>query len=131
MQTKKLMLAGAAVIALIGGAMQAPVAMADPIPAAASYADLLEPVPDAMARIHADDQLAQENARLIPAQIRIGIGSDHHHHHHHAQYRRYRSARWYRNHGFYWNGEVWLQGPPPRPRYEHHHHHHHHHHQQY
>ena len=123
MQTRTAMLTGAAALALTGGAMLAPPAMAEPIPPAASYADLLEPVPDARARIHADDARDSGDARVIPAQLSIGIGIGHHHHHHHH------SARWYRRHGFYWNGQVWIQGPPPRPNY--HHHHHHHHHQQY
>jgi len=143
MRTRTFMMTGAAAIALAAGALLAPVAMADPIPQAASYADLLEPVPDAMARIHADDALGSGDARFIPAQINIGIGIGHHHHHHH-------SARWYRDHGFFWNGRVWVQGPPPPPVFWHnhhadwyrahgyywdghvwamrHHHHHHHHH---
>ena len=107
-------------MALAGQAMAAPAAVADPIPPALSYADLLMPVPDAMARIHADDAAARASAHLIPAQISIGIGVPHHHHHHHH------SARWYRSHGYYWNGQIWLQGPPPRPHHHHHHHHHHH-----
>jgi hypothetical protein len=123
MQTKTGMLAGAAAIAMTGSVVLAPAVMADPIPPAASYAELLEPVPDAMARIHADDATAAGDARVIPAQLQVGIGIGHHHHHHH-----HHSARWYRHHGYYWNGGAWLQGPPPRPH--HHHHHHHHHHQQ-
>lgn len=143
MRTKTMMLTGAAAIALTGGAVAAPAAMADPIPPAASYADLLEPVPDAMARIHADDAMGSGDARVVPAGINIDIGLGHHHHHHH-------NARWFREHGYFWNGRVWVQGPPP---YWHNHHsdwyrargyawdgrvwvirrahHHHHHHQQY
>jgi hypothetical protein len=116
MKRNTAMLTGAAAMALGGGAVMAPVAMADPIPAASSYADLLEPVPDARARLHADDALADSNAHLIPAQLNIGIGVGHHHHHHHHY-----SARWYRNHGYVWNGQMWVI----RPRMHHHHHHHH------
>lgn len=110
------MLTSAAILALAGGAAVAPMAMADPIPAARSYAELLEPVPDAMARIHADDAMAAGEARMIPAQLNIGIGigdAHHHHHHHH-------SRRWYRANGYFWNGQVWILG---RPQYHHHHHH--------
>lgn len=120
MRTKTYMLAGAAAVALTGSGLLAPAAMADPIPPAASYADLLEPVPDAVARLDADDARGPGDAHLIPAQLHIGIGIGHHHHHHHH------SARWYRRHGYYWNGQVWLLAPPPRPHYDHHHHHHHH-----
>jgi hypothetical protein len=142
MRTKTLMLAGAAAVALTGSGLIAPAAMADPIPPAASYADLLQPVPDAAARLDADDARATRDARVIPAQLEIGIGIGHHHHHHHHHHH---SRRWYRANGYYWNGQVWLLAPPPRPRYDnrydnrgyynggeyhdHHHHHHHHHHQ--
>jgi hypothetical protein len=77
-----------------------------------SFADLLEPIPNAAALLKAVDesapaQPADSNIQL--AQIVIGVGRDHHHHHHHHAYRRY----------------------APRvvvvpPRYRHHHHHHHH-----
>ncbi len=116
MTHKTWMLASAGAMALCGGAVIAPMAMADPIPEAHSYADLLEPVPDARARIHADDAMAAAQPRVMPVGINIGINlHDHHHHHHH-------NARWYRGHGYFWNGQVWVQGPPPPPTYWHHHH---------
>lgn len=115
MQHKTMMMTGAAALALAGGTMVAPMANADPIPVAASYADLLEPVPDAMARVHADDARMEQDARMIPAQLGIGIGINLHDHHHHRQYR---SPRWYRSHGYAWNGRVWVIGPP---RYWHNH----------
>ena len=115
MKHKTIMLTSAAAIALVG---VAPVAMADPIPAAHSYADLLEPVPDAMARIHADDDLMAD-ARVIPAGINIGIGVNLHHHHHHHHHH---NAGWYRSRGYVWNGQVWVMGPPPPPPYWHNHH---------
>ena len=120
MTPKTVMLTGAAAMAIATGATTAPMAVAEPIPAAFSYADLLQPLPDAAERLRLDDAAGPDEAHLIPAQLNIGIGVGHHHHHHHH------SARWYRSHGFYWNGQVWIQGPPPRP-----HHHHHHHHQNY
>jgi hypothetical protein len=120
MTHKTAMLTGAALMALACGATLAP-AMAEPIPPAFSYADLLVPVPDALARIDADDQAASANAVFIPAaQINVELGVPHHHHHHHH----HRSARWYRAHGYTWNGQVWIQAPPPMPHHHHHHHHH-------
>jgi hypothetical protein len=149
MKHKTIMLAGAAALALAASLAFAPLAMADPIPVTNSYADLLVPVPDAMARLHADDAIMAD-AHVIPAQMNVGINLGHHHHHHH-------NARWYRNHGYSWNGQVWLIGPPrywhnhhsdwyrqrgygwdgnmwrepagPGPGLDGHHHHHHHHHQ--
>ncbi len=107
MAVKTFWLTSAAAAAfLIGGAVAGQVA-AHPIPAAATYADLLEPVPDAGARLAADDQLQMQTAHLELAQYNVA-----HHHHHH-------SRRWYRANGYSWNGSAWviLQ--------THHHHHHH------
>jgi hypothetical protein len=75
-----------------------------------SFADLLEPIPDAARLLQAVDESAPaKDSNVQLAQVVIGIGgAHHHHHHHHSQYRRY----------------------APRivvvPRRHHHHHHHHH-----
>ena len=122
MNFKVTMLTGAALAVMAGGAALASPAMADaPVPVAASYADLLEPVPDAAARIHADDQTAESQAMFQQAQWG-GPMAHHHHHHHH-------SRGWYRHHGYSWQNGAWfLPPPPPPPAFHHHHHHHHHHH---
>jgi hypothetical protein len=78
-----------------------------------SYADLLEPIPNAVALLRIVDETtpapASENVQLAQ------FYHHHHHHHHHSFYRHH-------HHSYY---------PPvvvvPR-RYRHHHHHHHHHH---
>jgi hypothetical protein len=94
------------------GAFNAAQAAPSPAPSdvlrANSFADLLEPIPNAAALLQAVD----ESAPVPPANIELAqlvvVGRHHHHHHHHA----YRRA--------------------PRivigPRRHHHHHHHHHHH---
>ena len=75
---------------------------------ASSYADLLTPIPNALALLKASEA-ADTQAELLPpalegeapvqqAQIVLNLGHRHHHHHHHHRY--------YRRH--------------------HHHHHHHH-----
>jgi hypothetical protein len=104
------------------GAMNAAQAAPTPAPVptdvmrANSFADLLDPIPNAAKLLQTIDesapvQPADPNIQL--AQIVIGVGRDHHHHHHHHAYRRY----------------------APRvviaPRRHHHHHHHHHHHDHY
>ncbi len=98
------------------GAMNAAQAAPTPAPTdvmrANSFADLLEPIPNAARLLQAIDeaapaQPADPNIQL--AQIVIGVGRDHHHHHHH-------------HHHAYRNRIVVV------PRYRHHHHHHHHHH---
>ena len=62
---------------------------AAPTQAASTYADLLNPVPDALNQLIADDT-ARSNAPggVQVAQIAVEIGRHHHHHHH--RYRRHR-----------------------------------------
>jgi hypothetical protein len=97
------------------GAFNAADAAPSPAPAdvlrANSFADLLEPIPNAAALLQAVDESApapsaNENVQL--AQIYIEH-HHHHHHHHHSQYRRYAPR---------------VVIVPPRFRHHHHHHHH-------
>ena len=100
------------------GAFSAAQAAPSPTPApsdllrANSFADLLEPIPNAAALLKAVDESptpsADENVKLA----QYYHHHHHHHHHHHSFYRRY--------------GPVVVV-----PRYRHHHHHHHHHHHSY
>jgi hypothetical protein len=98
------------------GAFNAAEAAAAPSPAptdvlrANSFADLLEPIPNAVALLRAVDESApvpsaDENVQLA----QFYHHHHHHHHHHHSQYRRDYGPR------------VIVV---PR-RYHHHHHHHH------
>jgi hypothetical protein len=101
------------------GAVNAAQAAQSPSPAptevmrANSFADLLEPIPNAASLLQAIDQSEPAEAtdsNIQLAQIEIGIGRrgyyHHHHHHHHHGYGR----------------RVIVV-----PRFRHHHHHHHHH----
>ena len=89
---------------------------ASPAPAPAdvlranSYANLLEPIPNAVALLQAVDEStpAQTTENVQMAQF-----YHHHHHHHHS---------FYRHHHSYYPRVVVV------PRYRRHHHHHHHHH---
>lgn len=76
-----------------------------------SYADLLAPVPNAVAALIADDaaRASKSPGEMEVAQIQVQIG---HHHHHHHRYRR---------------PVIVIK----RHHRRHHHHHHHHHHSQY
>jgi len=128
MTSKTNLLAGAAALSVAAaGAMLSTTAVAEPIPRAMSYADLLEPVPDAMSRLAVDDAAAQSRpAKLIQAQYWGGYGRPYYHHHHHHHHHH----RWIHPYGWYWDGFGWA----PRPyyhRYYHHHHHHHQHHHHY
>jgi len=81
---------------------------------AGSYADLLEPIPDAAGKLRAVDESAN-TSKVQTAQLFFEHHHHHHHHHHHGYYR----------------GEpriVVTPGYGYRRYYHHHHHHHHHHH---
>jgi hypothetical protein len=94
------------------------------VPPARSFAELLDPIPNAVERLKiADEQDSMAQPRLIKAQYYL----HHHHHHHHAyvivrHYRHYYRPRYYR----------YRYVPPVVPylllqRHHHHHHHHHNH----
>ena len=108
-------LAGAAALiaapAIAGATPQA--APGPAVPVAATYAELLNPIPNASERLRIADAQDDASPQLIEAQY----VAHHHHHHHHHHYRR----SWYRAHGYYWSGGRWSL------RQQHHHHHHHHH----
>jgi hypothetical protein len=105
------------------GAFNAAEAAPTPAPAptdvlrANSFADLLEPIPNAVATLRAVDESAP--AQSTDGNVQLAQFYHHHHHHHHHHHAGY---------GRYYGG-----GYAPRViivprRYRHHHHHHHHHH---
>jgi hypothetical protein len=91
-------------------AATAPPANLDDVMSVSSYADLLKPIPNASALLHAsvtaDIKAAMEAdaAEAAPRVVEVGYYHHHHHHHHHHIIRRI-----------------------IRRRIFHHHHHHHHH----
>jgi hypothetical protein len=103
------------------GAFNAAQAAPTPSPAptdvlrANSFADLLEPIPNAVALLQAVDESAPAPSADDNVQL-AQYYHHHHHHHHHSQYRRDYD-------GGYGPRVIIV----PR-RYRHHHHHHHHHH---
>lgn len=82
---------------------------------ASSFADLLQPIPNAMEKLQAVDETGS------PPKVRMAqFFIEHHHHHHHH------------HHGYYRGGPRIIVTPGYRDRgYYHHHHHHHHHHHSY
>jgi len=89
--------AAAALTTMTAGAQAAPVQQTGPA-TATTYRDLLDPIPNAVPMLQADNARLMEAPKTEVAQITIGVG--HHHHHHHVRIMR---------------------------RHHHHHHHHHHH----
>ena len=74
-----------------------------------SFADLLEPIPNAVALLQAVDESGPISS--ADENIQLAQYHHHHHHHHHSQYRRYAPR---------------IVVVPRRYRHHHHHHHHHH-----
>ena len=90
-------------------ATQAPSPAPTEVMRANSFADLLEPIPNAASLLQAMDQseATDRNVQLAQLAIEVGPRRYHHHHHHH-------------HHGYGRRIVV-------VPRFRHHHHHHHHH----
>lgn len=99
------LLGAAAALTTVTAAQAAP-AQATELAPAATYRDLLDPIPNALTVLKADD------ARLAETQAGDGVqlAQYHHHHHHHHHVVPHIIRQFI-----------------PHPRYRHHHHHHHHH----
>jgi hypothetical protein len=83
---------------------------------AASYADLLTPIPDAVALLNSDDAARAQRTAEGAGGVQLAQYHHHHHHHHHRRVFIIRRHHHHHHHHF---------------RRYHHHHHHHHHHSQY
>jgi len=116
------LLGAVAALGALNGAQAAPAPAPDPGPPDTlkvnSYADLLEPIPNAL-KVLAE---IEAQAPVKPWEDNVKVAQFYHHHHHH--------------HGYYHHHHHHGYGPrvivvPPRRYYRHHHHgyyHHHHHH---
>jgi hypothetical protein len=101
--------AAAALTTMTGVAQAAPVQSSELAPAM-SYKDLLDPIPNAVPLLKADDgRLARTSANTETRLAQISVQVGHHHHHHHM--------RVYHHHHHHHTVVI-----------RHHHHHHHHHH---
>jgi hypothetical protein len=105
------LLGAAAALSTLNAAQAAPTPVPSDVLRANSFADLLEPIPNAAEQLQAID----ESAPPPPANVQLAQFYDHHHHHHH-------------HHGFRRYGPRVMIVPPRYGRYYRHHHHHHHHH---
>jgi hypothetical protein len=110
------LLGAMATLGVFNAAEAAPAPAPADVLRANSFAELLEPIPNAAALLQAVDESApgpsaNENVQLAQFYYR----HHHHHHHHHSFYRRYYD-------------EPGIVVVPRYRRYYHHHHHHHHHH---
>ena len=102
------LLGAVAAVSTMGSAQAAPSPNPMETLRANSFAELLEPIPNAAALLQAVDE--QEPGQSADGNIQLAQFYHHHHHHHHA-YRRYAPR---------------IVVVPRYRRYHHHHHHHHH-----
>jgi hypothetical protein len=107
------LLGAVAALGTLNGAQAAPTPAPSDVLQANSYADLLEPIPNAGKVLQALDE--QTPAKPAEANVQLAQYYYHHHHHHH-----------HHHHGYWRRGAVIVV--PHRRWYHHHHHHHHHHH---
>ncbi|WP_315797112.1 MULTISPECIES: hypothetical protein [unclassified Bradyrhizobium] len=106
------------------GALGTAQASAAPAPTdvlkANSYADLLEPIPNAAKVLQALDEQGPPTAE---PKVQLAQWYHHHHHHHHHHHGYWRGYGY--GYGYGYGPRVYVV--PPRRWYHHHHHHHHHH----
>lgn len=102
-------------LAAIDSAQAAAPAVSDAtsLPSAKSYAELLDPIPNALATLRAADAaaLSGQSRDEAAADTGVRVAQYHHHHHHHHHH------RFFRHHHHHHHLYRW--------RYHHHHHHHH------
>jgi hypothetical protein len=109
------LLGAVATLGAFNAAQAAPAPAPTDVLRANSFAELLQPIPNAAALLQAVDESGSKPAADENVQLAQFYHHHHHHHHHHSFYRRY--------------GPVLVV--PRYRRYYHHHHHHHHHHSYY
>ncbi len=82
---------------------------------ATSHADLLAPVPDALAALEADDAARAQALNVDGVQLAKYYHHHHHyrrrHHHHHHHYRRHHSRWWYRHHHHHHHAHAFIGIP--------------------
>jgi hypothetical protein len=83
-----------------------------------SFAELLDPIPNAVAALQSADAAAREKQAVSEQGTVQLAGYRHHHHHHHRYY------RWRHHHHHH---RAIIRVPGVRIGIGHHHHHHHHH----
>lgn len=112
----------AGLASLDGAAQAATVTAPGELKAAQSFADLLDPIPNAVSLLRAADLAAARTAQNEPATdetVQVAqVYISHHHHHHHR----------YRHHHHHHHHRAVIRAPGVRigiGRHRHHHHHHH------
>jgi hypothetical protein len=112
------LLGAVAALGTLNGAQAAPTPNPPDTLKVNSYADLLEPIPNAL------DVLRQieDQSPVKPWEDNVKVAQFYHHHHHHGYYHHHHHGYYHHHHhhGYYRPRIIVV---PPR-RYHHHHHHH-------
>jgi hypothetical protein len=111
------LLGAVATLGTFGAAEAAPTPAPADVLRANSFAELLEPIPNAAALLQAVDESAPAPSVNENVQLAQFYDHHHHHHHHHSYYRR--------NYRYYDAEPRVIVVPRYRRDYHHHHHHHH------
>jgi len=101
------LLGGASALALIGGGQAsaaAPVDEANGLVPARSFAELLDPIPNAANVLRAEDERAPNEASSGEKPLVVAQYHHHHHHHHHHHYRHHHH---HHHHRHWWNGHYY------------------------
>ena len=119
------LLGAVAALGTLNGAQAAPAPAPDPSEALKvnSYAELLEPIPNAAKVLQAIEE--QQPVKPWEDNVQVAQLFYHHHHHHHGYYHHHHHGYYHHHHHGYYRPHVIVI--PPRRFYHHHHHHHHHH----
>src|SRR5579872_2573351 len=87
--------ASALALAAGGSAIAAPGAEGPGLRPAQSFAELLDPIPNATATLIAEDQ---QSAPTDEAPVRLAQYHHHHHHHHYYHHHHHHHHHWWRHH---------------------------------
>jgi len=100
------LLGGASALALLGGGQAsaaAPPSEANALQPARSFAELLDPIPNAATMLRADDARALADASGDEKPTVLAQYNYHHHHHHHH----YRHHHHHHHHHYWWHGHYY------------------------
>jgi hypothetical protein len=100
------LLGGASALALIAGAQVFAAAPPDEatLRPARSFAELLDPIPNATSVLRAEDERVSADASVDERPL--VMGQYHHHHHHHHHYRHHHHHHHYHHH-HHWHGNYY------------------------
>jgi hypothetical protein len=95
------LLGGASALALLGGAQPSVASPSDEtatLQPARSFAELLDPIPNASSVLQAEDERATADASADEKPMVVAQYHHHHHHHHHHYHHHHHHHHWWHHH---------------------------------